>query len=290
MKIKSKDQEDNKSILNALVLGYRIYCSLICKFVIVEKIGHLEIRITGTKGNLELKPDIYDVRELISVLECSENLLFPNEKKDRPIISYQLEEGSVRHIFKTSIQAIIGLNAVLGQVESTKSIDFLDINTAKAIELFQDNAIKKDYVISISTSLSQSTELVIDKTTRYFRSEAFWADAEFYFYGKITNAGGKDKANIHLLTDEYGTIFVQTPQKVLEGFEDNILYKSFGVRAIGKQHSETGEIDKSSVKFVELIDYSPKYDTDYLKDLRKKAMSWLGTVNPDEWLHEIRGG
>ncbi|MCF8452144.1 MAG: hypothetical protein K9G42_03005 [Pedobacter sp.] len=256
----------------------------------MEKIGHLEIRISGNKGNLELKPDTYDVRELISVLERSEDLLFPNERKDRPVISYQLEEGSVRHIFKTSIQAIIGLNAVLGQVESTKSIDFLDINTAKAIELFQENAIKKDYVISISTSLSQSTELIIDKTTRYIRSEAIWADAEFYFYGKITNAGGKDKANIHLLTDEYGTIFVQTPQKVLEGFEDNILYKSFGVRAIGKQHSETGEIDKSSVKFIELFDYNPKYDTDYLKDLRKKAMSWLGTVNPDEWLHEIRGG
>ena len=43
------------------------------------------------------------------------------------------------------------------------------------------------------------------------------------------------------------------------------------------------------MKFIELIDYNPKYDTDYLKDLRKKAMSWLGTVNPDEWLHEIEG-
>lgn len=256
----------------------------------MEKIGHLEIRISGTRGNVELKPDTYDVRELIAVLEQSESLLFPNEKKGRPVISYQIEEGSVRHLFKTSIQAIIGLNAVLGQIETTKSIDFLDINTAKAIEQFQDNAIKKDYVISISTSLSQSTELIIDKTTRYVRSEALWADAEFYFYGKITNAGGKDKANVHLLTDEYGTIFIQTPQKVLEGLKDNILYKSFGVRALGTQHSETGEIDKASLKFLELIDYNPTYDSDYLKNLRKKAMNWLGTVNPDKWLREIRGG
>lgn len=256
----------------------------------MEKLGHLEIRISGTRGNVELKPDTYDVRELIAVLEQSEDLLFPLEKKGRPVISFELEEGSVRHIFKTSIQAIIGLNAVLGQVESTKNIDFLDINTAKAIEQFQVNAIKKDYVISISTSLSQSTELIIDKTTRYVRSEALWADAEFYFYGKITNAGGKDKANIHLLTDEYGTIFIQTPQKVLEGFKENILYKSFGVRALGTQHSETGEIDRNSLKFLELIDYDPTYDSDYLQNLRKKAMSWLGTVNPDQWLRDIRGG
>lgn len=256
----------------------------------MEKIGQLEIRISGQKGNLELKPDTYDVRELIAVLERSEDLLFPNEKKGRPVISYQLEEGSVRHIFKTSIQAIIGLNAVLGQVESTKSIDFLDLNTAKAIEQFQENAIKKDYVISITTSLRDSTHLVIDKTTRYLRSEAHWADAEFYFYGKITNAGGKDKVNIHLLTDEYGTIYIETPQKVLEGLTDNILYKSFGVRAIGAQHSQTGEIDKNSLKYVELIDYNPTYDADYLANLRNKAMSWLGTVNPDQWLQEIRGG
>ena len=263
---------------------------LIRKFAIVEKLGHLEIRISGTKGNLELKPDTYDVRELIYVLESSEDFLFPNEKKGRPLISYQIEEGSVRHIFNTTIQAIIGLNAVLAQVESTGSIDFLDINTAKAIEQFQDNAIKKDYVISISTSISQSTDLIIDKTTRYFRSEALWANAEFYFYGKITNAGGKDKANIHLLTDEYGTILIQTPQKVLEGLEDNILYKSFGVRAKGTQHSETGEIDKTSLRFVDLIDYNPSYDADYLQNLRNKAMNWLGTVNPDAWLHDIRGG
>lgn len=255
----------------------------------MEKIGQLEIRISGYKGNLELSPETYDVRELISVLERSEGLLFPGEKKGRPVISYQLEEGSVRHIFKTSIQAIIGLNAVLGQIEATKNIDFLDLNTAKAIEQFQENAIKKNYVISISTSLSESSRLLIDNTTRYMRSEVYWADAEFYFYGKITNAGGKDKVNIHLMTDEHGTLLIQTPQKVLEELKDNILYKSFGIRALGSQHSETGEIDNTSLKFVELIDYNPAYDADYLKDLRSKAMSWLGSVDPNDWLHEIRG-
>src|SRR3569833_2377073 len=170
----------------------------------MEKIGHLEIRISGSKGNLELKPDTLDVREIISVLEQSEDLLFPGEKKDRPIISYQLEEGSVRHIFRTSIQAIIGLNTILTQVNNLKSIDFLDLNTAKAIEAFQETALKKDYSFFLSTSLSVKPELTINKSTRFIRSEALWVDAEFYFYGKITNAGGMDKANIHVLTDEYG--------------------------------------------------------------------------------------
>jgi hypothetical protein len=256
----------------------------------VEKIGQLEIRVSGTKGNLELKPDTLDVRELIAILEQSEDLLFPNEKKDRPIISYQLQEGSVRHIFKTGIQAIIGISAVLGQVTAQRSIDFLEISTARAIENFQETAFKKNFTFSISTSLSEAILLTIDKTTRYVRSEALWADAEFYFYGKITNAGGKDKANIHVLTEEYGTIRIDTPQRTLEGLEENILYKPFGVRAIGRQHIETGDIDKSTLKFVELVNYNPTYDADYLKNLRQKAMGWLGPIDADEWLRAIRGG
>lgn len=64
----------------------------------MDKIGYIEIRITGSKGNMSLGPDNYDIREIISVLENAENLLFPSDKSDRPIISYKIEEGSVRHV------------------------------------------------------------------------------------------------------------------------------------------------------------------------------------------------
>lgn len=107
----------------------------------------------------------------------------------------------------------------------------------------------------------------------------------------MTNAGGKEKANIHLYTEEIGTVRIQTPISFLEQYDDNLLYKAFGVRVVGKQHSETGEIDTSTLRFVDLIDYQPKYDADYLKSLRDKAKkSWLSHINPDDWLKEIRGG
>jgi hypothetical protein len=257
----------------------------------VEKIGFIEIRITGSKGNIELSPDNYDIREIISILENAENLLYPGDKKDRPIISYDIQKGSVKHILKTSIQFIIGFNAIIGQVNEVEDIDFLDISTAKAFENIQNIAIKKDYTFSIKTSLQNTNEVQVDRTTRYFRTEAIWVDAEFYFYGKVTNAGGKDKANIHILTSENGTIRVQTPISFLEEYEENLLYKTLGIRALGKQHSLTGEIDTSTLKFIELVDYHPKYDDSYLKNLRDKAKkSWLNSIDPDIWLKEIRGG
>lgn len=257
----------------------------------MEKIGFIEIRITGSKGNIELSPDNYDIREIISILENAENLLYPGDKKDRPTISYDIQQGSVKHILKTSIQFIIGFNAIIGQVNEVEDIDFLDISTAKAFENIQNIAIKKDYTFSIKTSLQNTNEVQVDRTTRYFRTEAIWVDAEFYFYGKVTNAGGKDKANIHILTSESGTIRVQTPISFLEEYEENLLYKTLGIRALGKQHSSTGEIDTSTLKFIELVDYHPKYDDSYLKNLRDKARkSWLNSIDPDIWLKEIRGG
>jgi hypothetical protein len=195
----------------------------------MDKIGFIEIRITGSKGNLDLKPDNYDIREIISILENAENLLFPSDKRDRPTISYKIEEGSVKHIFKTSIQYIIGFNAIIGQVNQVQNIDFLDLNSAKAFENIQDIAAKRNYVFSIKTSLDQTNEVRIDRKTRYYRTEATWADAEFYFYGKVTNAGGKDKANIHIYTEETGTVRIQTPISFLEQYDENLLYKTFGI-------------------------------------------------------------
>jgi len=257
----------------------------------MDNMGFIEIRITGSKGNLVLSPENYDIREIISILESAENLLYPGEKKDRPTISYKIEEGSVKHIFKTSIQYIIGFNAIIGQVNLIQNIDFLDLSTAKAFENIQDIASKRNYTFSIKTSLDGSNEVIVDRTTHFLRTEAIWADAEFYFYGKVTNAGGKDRANIHIVTEDMGTVRIQTPISFLEQYDENMLYKSFGIRATGKQHSETGEVDGSSLKFIELVDYQPKYDEQYLKSLRDKAKkSWLGSINPDNWLNEIRGG
>ena len=262
-----------------------------CYICRVEKIGFIEIRITGSKGNLDLSPDNYDIREVIAMLDNAENLLYSGDKKDRPTISYRIEDGSVKHIFKTSMQFIIGFNAIIGQINQTQNIDFLDVITAKAFENIQNIATKKNYVFSIKTSLDQTNEVKLDQTTNFYRTEAIWADAEFYFYGKLTNAGGKDRANIHILTEELGSVTIQTPISFLEDYEENLLYKTFGIRATGKQHSETGEIDKSTLKFVELVDYQPKYDEQYLKGLREKAKkSWLGTIDPDNWLKEIRVG
>lgn len=125
--------------------------------------------------------------------------------------------------------------------------------------------------------------------THFMRTENTWADAEFYFYGVLTDAGGKNSINIHLDTKEFGNLTLETPKEVLVTIEKNILYKAFGVRAAGKQNLETGEIDRQSLHFIEFVDYSSRFDDHYLSGLIQKAKNTWAGVDTDEWLANIRG-
>ncbi len=255
----------------------------------MDKFGHIEIRVLGNKGNLKLSPDNYDVKEIVSMLQNIEDLLYPTNKKNRPLITYDLQEGSVKHIFKTSIQAIIGFSAILAQIQKSNSIDFLELKTAQAIENIQNFSYQKNYDFEIKSSVDNETVLNINPSSKFLRTENIWVDAELYFYGTLTNAGGKSSINIHLDTDEFGSLTIDTKKDFLMEQEENLLYKKYGIRAIGKQNIETGEIDKKTLKLLELIDFAPKYDDAYLNSLIKKAKAnWKG-INPDEWLNEMRG-
>lgn len=255
----------------------------------MTKVANIEIRVKGKIGQFDLSPDNYDVREIGSILKNIEDLLYPTNKKDRPIISYDIQEGSVRHIFKTSSQAVIGFTAVLMQIQQTVSIDFLELKTAQAIENMQLLSYQKNYEIEINTSTNEETALFISPSTQFIRTDTIWADVELYFYGTVTNAGGKSKANIHIDTEEFGLLTFNTNKDFIREREENILYKKFGVRALGKQNIDTGEFDKSSLTLLELVDYSPKFDESYLNSLIERAsVNWKG-VDPDVWLRDIRG-
>lgn len=258
----------------------------------MEKLGYIEIKIVGSKGKMELTPDNYDIKETIVLLQNVEKMLFPGEKRERPTISYRIEDGSVRHLIKTSLQIIIGFNAILFQISDKQTIDFLEYQTAKAFEAFQESAKKNDYEFNITTSIENTNKITINKNTHFYRTESIWVDAEFYFYGKITNMGGKDRANFHIVTENMGTIYIQTPQEFLAKYESNPLYKNYGIRTVGKQNVETGEIDIHSLKFKEIIDYYPVYNEQYLKKLRQKAKErgFWQSIDPDKWIREMREG
>lgn len=256
----------------------------------MDKQGLIEIHIVGAKGNNQLSPDNFDVKEIKTLLESIEDLLYPNNKKDRPDITYSIETGSVRNIFKTSMQAVVAFSAVMTMVNQTGSIDGLELPTARAIEKIQDVARKTDYTFEFKTSNDVASVLTVSPNTNYHRTTDLWVDAEFYFYGTLTNAGGKDKSNIHLDTNEVGSIIIATDKDFLKKEEKNLLYREYGVRVLGKQNVETGEIDRSDLKLLDLIDYTPRFNEAYINSLIAKVGNRFNGIDIDEWISEIRGG
>lgn len=256
----------------------------------MEDSGKIEIRVIGRVGNEPLSPDNFDIREIKSLFDVVETLLYPNQKIGRAPISYSLEPGSVRNVFKTTLQSAATFIAIVSLVHQTGSLDGLEINTARAFQEVQKSAIRNGFSYEFGTPGNSMPSLVISNRTSYYINENLWADAEFYFYGVLVNAGGKDKTNIHLSTKDNGLITIATEKEFLEEREDNVLYKHFMVRAAGKQNITSGAIDMSSLRLLELSPYNPVYNEQYLSGLIKRASAkWADIGDADQWLSAIRG-
>lgn len=256
----------------------------------MDQTGRVEIRVIGQVGNKPLSPENFDIREIRELFNVVEALLYPNQNITREPISYSLEDGSVRNIFKTTVQSAATFITIVSLVQKTGSLDVLELTTAKALQEVQKSAIRTGFTYEFGKPGDPIPSLTISNKTTFHINENLWADAEFYFYGVLINAGGKDKTNIHLLTKDNGVIILATEKEFLQGLKDNVLYKQFMVRAAGRQNITSGVIDTSSLQLLELTPFDPSYNEQYLAKLIKRATAtWADVPDADQWLSDIRG-
>lgn len=256
----------------------------------MDEFGKIEIRVSGQLGNEPLTPENYDIREIKGLFDVVETLLYPNQKTSRPPITYSLEPGSVRNIFSTTRQSAAAFLAVLSMVQANGSLEGLELSTARALHEVQKSAIRNNYTYEFGTPYDDIPALTISRDTTYHINEDLWADAEFYFYGVLINAGGKDKTNIHLQTKDNGVLTIATEKEYLQDLKENVLYKHFTVRAMGRQNILSGELDTSSLRLLQLSKYDPTYQEKYLDNLIKKASPrWADIEDADKWISEKRG-
>jgi len=249
--------------------------------------AYISIRIQG-KNRLQqpIQPkdvDISDIREIISNVET----FFSKKQGKRPTISYQIKDGSVVHKFFTTVAIVASFNGIIAEVEARNSIDFLEKHQSNLITYLQKKAIKEDLNISLSNSSTNNKTLVINNESNFKKVESVWVQTELYLYGSIYDAGGLNKPNIHIKTEEYGNLTVSTTKEQLKGGE-SILYKTLGLKVSGKQNLQTDEI--KDLFLFEFLEYNPVYDDEELNHLIKKASpQWNDVDDPDKWLNELRG-
>ena len=252
--------------------------------------GYIEIHIEGNKGANRLSPENFDIKEIVDLLSDVENILYPNRKVGRPDIAYSMESGSVRNIFTTTKQVAVSFAATATLILQSGNLDGLDTPTAQAFEHIQNIAKKKSYHFGFKLADSEEVLLNVTPETNYMRTASLWVDAEFYLYGILTNAGGKDKPNIHLDTKDIGHVIIATDKAILKEQERNMLYKKCGVRVSGKQRIDTGGFDKTTFRFLNFIDHDTRFNIDYLDSLMAKVGDKFKDMDVDKYISEIRGG
>jgi hypothetical protein len=256
----------------------------------VELTDYITVTVLGKTDKGDLNPKSIDISETREMLMDIENLFYPSkaQKEERPRISYEVQEGSVKNIFHLPLAEAIMFTALLTEVQVSNRIDFLDSKQSAVLDKWQRQAYESGRQYEISSSTSSGPFLTINKKTEFIAPQGNWVDTSLYLYGKIYEEGGLQKVNLHILTDRYGKVPVKATEEQLTSGE-NKLFKIYGLWVKGKQDVKTGEL--KNLELIDYLIYQPDYDELALKkSIEKASGNWRKIRDKDAWLRQIRGG
>lgn len=257
----------------------------------MENNSYISVIIYGKTAEGNLNPRDIDIAETKELLNDVETLLFPSksEKEERPKVSYEVKDGSVKNLFFIPAAKAIMFTALMSEVGKQGNVDLLDIKQASIIDKWQRKAYTTGRQYSIASSVSTDQEFIkITKESQYIAPQTEWINTSLYLYGKIYEEGGLNKVNLHILTDRYGKLVVDaTEEQLTTG--TNKLFQIYGVWVKGKQNLQSGSL--KDLTLIDFLTYQTEYDDIALNKLIEKASkSWKKVKDKDGWLSDIRGG
>lgn len=114
-----------------------------------------------------------------------------------------------------------------------------------------------------------------------------WIPSLSVFEGEITDVGGKDKPNIHLLFNGK-TLNIDATKEQLSSIEENMLYKNKRIKASYLFNPRTGDMKEHKLlAFLE----KPTLDIDKLNQfIEQGTKDWADVQDITAWIEEHRKG
>jgi hypothetical protein len=257
----------------------------------MENNSYISLIISGKTAEGNLNPKDIDITETKELLNDVETLLFPSksEKEQRPKVSYEVREGSVKNIFFIPAAQAIMFTALMSEVGKLGNIDLLDNKQAAIIDKWQRKAYTGGRQYSFASSVSADEDFIkINKESQFIAPQTEWVNTSLYLYGKIFEEGGLNKVNLHILTERYGKLVVEATEEQLTTGA-NKLFQVYGAWVKGKKNVQTGILKDLSL--IEFLTYQTQYDDIALnKSIEKASKNWEKVKDIDGWLSDIRGG
>jgi hypothetical protein len=257
----------------------------------METIGYISVTITGKTADGSLNPRDIDISETKELLADVETILFPTkaEKEDRPKVSYEVKEGSVKNLFFLPLAKVIMTSALFTEIGLQGNTDLLEPKAAAVFHKWQQKAYASGRQFVFSSSVAEEKPLIkIDKESGFIAPHSDWVNTSLYLYGEIYEEGGLNRVNLHILNNRYGKLPVKASKEQLTT-GDNKLFKVYGLWVKGKQNISSGEL--KDLELIDFLTHDPAYNEAALQKLIKKASAnWKKVRDKDAWLNEVRGG
>lgn len=251
----------------------------------------IDIKIEGFRQGKQLRPDLLDVDEIVSLLSHARDFLFPEKGKDRPRMSVTFKEGSAVLSLGVDAATALQAQAILAELNESHNLGLLKSKQVEAIEGIHKFVVEQDFVVVFGITEKLTEGLRIDRETKWVIPEEVWFDEELYIFGEIVDMGGKTYPNVHLDTKDFGTLTIAANKDMLSEDDQNRLYKRQQLRIRVKRNLQTGELKKGSAQLMEFVDFEEEASPDeYLDRLISASKPYMDKIeDPDQWLKKIRG-
>lgn len=251
----------------------------------------IDIKIEGLREGEQLKPDLLDVDEIVSLLSYARDFLFPEKGKNRSRISVAFKEGSAVLSLDVDPATALQAQAILTDLNTNHNLGLLKPRQVEAIEGLQKFAAEQDFVLRLGIAEQINEGLRIDRKTEWTTPEEVWFDEELYVFGEIVDVGGKTHPNVHIDTKDFGALTIAANRDMLSEDDKNRLYKKQQLRIRVKRNLQTGEFKKGSAQLIEFVDFDTGESPDeYLDRLISESKPYMDKIgDPDQWLKKIRG-
>lgn len=237
----------------------------------------------------QMHPHELDIQDLKDFLDAASKIMRPERKDKSETVSLDIVDNCITLKLATSSDRLTrNLQDRLISVKETRNLSIHPKPFRDGIFKLRDLASRIKQPISLGTSLAELDQIfLLDADTFLADNETNWFKTELYVYGNIRNAGGANP-NIHIETDYYGLLIVDTPRKILETLEENILYHELGLHVEAEQNIE-GQIKDKRARFIDFLDYAPEEST-LLEDLSagRHQKDWADISNAVDWVRSLR--
>lgn len=253
--------------------------------------SELEFRLEDRVAGEALTSANVDLPTLRGFLEDIENLI----RGDETAVSFEnsrvrVEDGSLKIVALVEPALAASLGTDISRLKETGDLDLIQPRRAQVLEQWQKRAKaspSRSYQLPVTAG--QSTWWITKDTSFQRGGLKGWLSVEKYLTGKVIDAGGKVRPNLHLeVKGSRRSLRISATERQISGVKENLLYRVITLRVEAEQNLHTRQLRR--VRLLEFVPEASQVDEEALQRLwQRGTRAWADVGSASAWVETLRG-